>query len=481
MMRKIGVGLTVGILSAAIPAVALAEEVFKPSHASVPATMLATALTVIMAVLFIIVAVLLGVRAGGVDDGPGRIWPVFLLTAVLAVMLRVIAALAFEGYSTDIACFKSWATSVYEIGLPNFYQTVSFCDYPPGYMYVLYGLGFLQNFFSIDVNSSLFTLMVKLPSIISEVVLALIVCRIAMKEAGRTFGLLCGAMVLFNPAMFFNSSVWGQVEAVLILFAVLCIYYLRKENYWLGALFYGLALLLKPQAIMLAPVVGLAYIYELFKKDRIERAILRMIGGAAIVAAVFAAGVIPFTGTQPPDWVLHKYIGVIEEYQFATVNAFNLYGLLGANWVEADKPLLFMSYQYWGLMFIVLTCVAVGILQWRSRAQRAIFDVSGFLILSVYMFSHAMHERYMLPACALLLMAYVFTRDMTTLTFAVAFSITALFAQIFTLYADSVMVDAVPMLVISAANLGLYLIYAILTIRKLGSGTVLIKSPSLNG
>jgi len=96
MMRKIGVGLTVGIITAAIPAVAFAEDVFKPSHASVPATMLATALTVIMAVLFIIVAVLLGIRAGGVDDGPGRIWPVFLLTAGLVLRLRVSAALAFE-------------------------------------------------------------------------------------------------------------------------------------------------------------------------------------------------------------------------------------------------------------------------------------------------------------------------------------------------------------------------------------------------
>jgi Gpi18-like mannosyltransferase len=348
-------------------------------------------------------------------------------------------------------------------------------------MVVLYAVGFLQSIFNIDPNSALFTLMVKLPAIIAEVVLALIVCRIAIKEMGRTFGLLCGALVLFNPAMYFNSSVWGQVEAVLILFAVLCLYYLRKENYWLGALFFALALLLKPQAIMLAPVVGLAYIYALFKKGRTERAILQMIGGAAIVAVVFAAGVIPFTGTQSPDWVLHKYIGVIEEYQFASVNAFNLYGLLGANWVEADKTLLFMPYEYWGLMFIVLICITVAILQWRSRAQRAIFDVAGFLIISVYMLSHAMHERYMLPACAFLLLAYVFTRDMTTLTFAVAFSITALFAQLFTLYADSVRVDDLPMLVISAANVGLYLIYAVLTIRKLGRGTVLIKSPALNG
>jgi Gpi18-like mannosyltransferase len=172
---------------------------------------------------------------------------------------------------------------------------------------------------------------------------------------------------------------------------------------------------------------------------------------------------------------------VVEEYQYATVNAFNLYGLVGANWVPADQNFLFMPYQYWGIIFIGLICVAVAIMQWRSRAQFAIFDVSAFLVISVYMLAHAMHERYMLPACAFLLLAYIFTRDMTTLTFAVAFSIIALFAQLLTLYADSVLVDKLPTMVLSAANMGLYLVYAVLTFKKLVSGTVLIKSPALNG
>ncbi len=481
-MRRIVIGLLVVILLAALPTVAFAaDEAFKPSNATVGATMLATILTVIMAVLFIIVAVLLGIRNNGVDDGAGRIWPVFLLTAMLAVMLRVVVSLAFEGYSTDIACFKGWAMGVYEYGPSGFYSSGIFCDYPPGYMYVLYALGALRDMLGIDANSGLFTLIVKLPSIIAEVVLALIVCRVAAKQMGRTFGLLCSAFLLFNPAMYFNSSVWGQIDMVFILFIVLCLYYLRKENTLLGALFFGIALLLKPQAIMLAPVVGLTYIYALFKKGKTEREILKMLGAAAMVAAVFAAGVIPFTGSQPSDWILHKYIGVIEEYQYASVNAYNLWGLLAANWVPADQNFLFMPYQYWGIIFIGLICVAVAILQWRSRAQMATFDVAAFLVISVYMLAHAMHERYMLPACAFLLLAYVFTRDMTTLTFAVAFSVTALFAQLFTLYAESVLVDGMPMLVVSAANMVLYVFYAVLTFKKLISGTVLIKSPALNG
>ncbi len=481
-MRRIVIGLIVVLLLAALPVVALAaDEAFKPSNAGVPATMLATVLTVIMAVLFIIVAVLLGVRTNGVNDGEGRIWPVFLLTAALAVMLRVIVALAYEGYSTDIACFKGWAVGVYEHGLSGFYSSGIFCDYPPGYMYVLYGLGLLREVLGIDANSAVFTLMVKLPSIIAEVALALFVSRVAVKQAGRTFALLCGAFLLFNPAMFFNSSVWGQIDAFFILFAVLCIYHLRKENFWLGALFFGISLLLKPQAIMLAPVVGLCYVYALFKKGETGRGFLGLLGGAAIVAAVFAAGVIPFTGSQQPDWILDKYLGVINEYQYATINAFNLYGMAGANWVPADQNFLFMPYQYWGIIFIVLICIVVAVLQWRSRNQRATFDVAAFLIISVYMLAHAMHERYMLPACAFLLLAYVYTRDMTTLTFGVAFSITALFAQLFTLYADSVLVEPLPMLVLSAANMGLYIIYAAVTFKKLVSGTVLIKSPALNG
>ncbi len=481
MMRRIIFIVLVVIILVALPTVTLAADAFRPSNATVPATMLATILTGVMAVLFIIVSVLLGMRAHGVDDGHGRIWPVFLLTAVLAVLLRVIVALAYEGYATDIACFKGWAAGAYEFGPAGFYTSGIFCDYPPGYMYVLYGLGFLRELLGLDTGSAAFTLLIKLPSILAEVALGLFVCRLASKQLGRTFGLLCGAFLLFNPALFFNSSVWGQIDAFFLLFIVLCLYYLRKENFWLGALFFAISLLLKPQAIMLAPVVGLCYVLPLFKKGETGRALLGLLGGAAIMAAVFVAGVLPFTGDQPYTWIIEKYIGVVNYYPYASLNAFNLYALVGGNWAPASEPFLLLDYQTWGIIFIGLVCIAVVILQWRSRAQRSTFDIAAFLIISVYMLAHAMHERYLLPACVFLLLAYVFTRDMATLTFAVAFSITTLFGQLFTLYADTVVVDPLPVLVISAANMGLYLVYAVLTFKRLVSGSVLIKSPALSG
>lgn len=480
-MRKIVCFLVVVILVACLSGTALADDTFKPSSATVSETMLATLITVVIASLFIVICVMLAMREGYMVVDNGKIWPIFLLTAVLAVFLRIMVAVTFEGYATDIGCFKGWAIAVYENGPAHFYTSGIFADYPPGYMYVLYVLGFIRDWLAIDANGSLFTLIIKLPSMIAEVVTAVLLYRIAAKQMNKMFALLCAAFLLFNPAMFFNSSVWGQIDAVFILFIVLTLYYLKKEKYIVGALFFAVSLLIKPQAIMFAPVVGLAYFYALFQKGGLKKAILGIVGGATVIAAVIMLGVLPFTGNQQPLWILEKYQGAVNFYPYAALNAFNLFALMGANFVYSTEPLLLFNYQTWGMIFILLICVTIIFLQWKSREQRRFFELSAFLIISVFMLAHAMHERYILPACVCLIFSYVYSRDRVTLFFAAAFSVCALFNQMITLYADGVVTAPLPTLVFSALNMVLYLIYAVITFKKLSSGKVLIKSPALLG
>ncbi len=477
-MKRIGILLILAILLASLPlGTVFADDAFKPSYASPSETVLATVLTIVVSVIFIIVCVLLNVRSALAEDNASP-WPSFILMAVLAVAIRVIAAAVFEGYSSDIGCFKGWAIAAYERGPANFYTSDMFADYPPGYIYVLWVLGFVRELFSIDAMGTLFTLIIKLPSIAAEVMAAVLIFKIARKQMGKTFAMLCSAFVLFNPAFFFNSSVWGQVDAFFALFAALVIYYLSKDNPWLGAAFFALALLIKPQAVMLLPVVGLYYLFALFKTGRVKRGVLGLLGGVTIGAAVFVLGVLPFTGDQPIDWILHKYVGTVDSYQFASINAYNLFALTGGNWKPFDAPLWFFTYQTWGIIFIVIICALVVFLQWRSREQGRLFDIAGFLIVSVFMLAHAMHDRYILLACLLLLMAYVYSRDSATLFFAAAFSVTALLNQMVVLYADSVMTPELPTLLISGANVLLYIIYFMVTIKKLASSGVLIKSPA---
>ena len=203
---------------------AFADDTLKPSNATASEITIATILTVVVAALFTVACVLLAMREGNKDLGGGsKTWPAFLIAAILAVAVRVVVSLIFEGYTTDMGCFKGWAVAVYETGPANFYNSGIFADYPPGYIYILYVVGFFRELFAIDANSSLFTLMIKLPSIIAEVVKAIIIYKVAEKPTNRVFELLCGVFLLFNPAMFFNSSIWGQIDAVFILFIVLAI------------------------------------------------------------------------------------------------------------------------------------------------------------------------------------------------------------------------------------------------------------------
>jgi len=482
MRKKLLAGLML-ILAVCLPAaVALAEGTFKPSDASGPQTLFATALVFISGVIFLVVCILLFLRvAHGAAAEELKMWPTLLLVIALAVVMRVLTALVFTGYVTDIACFKGWAIAAYENGPANFYTSGMFADYPPGYMGVLWFLGFIRNIFNIDANGALFTLIIKAPSILAEVGTALLAYKIASERVDRTVGLLCAAAVLFNPAMFFNSSAWGQIDAVLTLFIVLALWFLIKEQYIPAAAVYALAVIFKPQAIMFAPVVGLAYVYALFKKGGLGKAIVGIFGGAVAAAAVFAVFIWPFTGTQPFDWVLKVYNDAIGYYHYATINAFNVYTLAGLNWGGIPKFTLFGLEIAWGTVALGLICVGIVILQWRSREQRRFFDLAAFLVISVFMLMHGMHERYMIPACVCLIFAYIYSRDPVTLCFAAGFSVYTLLNEMLTLYAQSVVAPEMPARILSAVGVAMYAVYAVVTVRKLWSRKVLIKTPAMQG
>lgn len=477
MIRRITCLLLIALIILTFGGTALAEG--KPSFATPSETSAATALTVIISGLFIVICIMLALRKP--ESGRENVWPLFLIAAAAAVVMRVVIAAIYPGYAIDMSCFRAWALAAYEHGPSGFYASLNFADYPPGYMCVLWVLGFLRSIFGIDGSSAAFTVMLKLPAIISEVIAAAFVYRIAARESGKKFALLCSMLLLFNPAMFFNSSVWGQMDAVFVLFVVITLYHLKNERYLAGAFFFAIALLIKPQAIMFLPVVGLAFFYALFKKDGLGKAVGGIFGGLAIVGAVIFLGSLPFRGNQPILWIVNKYASTVGSYPFATLNAFNLFALAGGNWKPDTETFLLYDYKTWGMIFLVIICVAIVFLQWRTRETKPYFDLSAFLIISVFMLMHMVHERYIVPACVLLVFAYAYSRDTTTLVFAGAYSILALINQLVTLYADTTSAPETPLLIFSAVNVALYVVYAFITVRKLSSGKVLIKSPAMLG
>ena len=88
---------------------------------------------------------------GASDRGPSVTWRSFGaargLLAILAFGLAFRLIIAYvllpgSGFGTDRASFIGWAEDLAAHGLNGFYGRVSFIDYTPGYLYVLWLLGY---------------------------------------------------------------------------------------------------------------------------------------------------------------------------------------------------------------------------------------------------------------------------------------------------------------------------------------------------
>src|SRR6185437_15129271 len=106
---------------------------------------------------------------------------------------------------------------------------------------------------------------VKLPAIVADLGIGVLVYALVRRFAATGIALGAAALYLFNPAVIFNSAVWGQVDSVAAGLALFALYALLKSddgaregvNGWIvaGWLLMAYSLLIKPQAAVLLPLM----------------------------------------------------------------------------------------------------------------------------------------------------------------------------------------------------------------------------------
>ena len=188
-----------------------------------------------------------------------------ILAAAAAFVLRVILAAVYKGHETDMNCFIGWSGAAFEHGISKFYTLDMFHDYPPGYMYVLYVIGALQKLFGFSVVASY--VLVKLPAIICDIITGVIIYKIAKKRFSDSISTVLACLYMFNPAAILNCSLWGQVDAVYTLFALLMIYFISEKKMFVSYFMFALCIFIKPQAFIFTPVLIGGIIENVFLDD----------------------------------------------------------------------------------------------------------------------------------------------------------------------------------------------------------------------
>jgi predicted membrane-bound dolichyl-phosphate-mannose-protein mannosyltransferase len=337
-------------------------------------------------------------------------------------------------------------------GPSSFYSTAGFADYPPGYLYVLWligGLGGLLAPFAHGDGVAATAALIKLPPMLLDIAVgALLYYLVTRWRANRSdaqrLGLIAAGLYVFNPVTWYDSAVWGQVDATGAFILLLTIAALLRGNSEGASVLAVVAALIKPQFGLVAlPVVGIVLLRrhllrpgtnprnpvllpERFRRwFEVEDGFWRLVSSAVAGLVVMLVLLWPFSlgligdlsnsGAAVPTGYIQLILKTAGGYAYLSVNAYNPWALFGSNgsqglagggpWSGSPDtvPLLgpLPGVVIGGLLLAVGFAVGVLRLAWQDD-RRSIVAVSIFMALAFFMLPTRVHERYMFPIFGLL-------------------------------------------------------------------------------
>lgn len=331
-----------------------------------------------------------------------RVDKLFLIILLIGLVIRLLLAF-LPGFYVDTNVWFAWSQRL-QLGFNHFYSNDVWTNYTPGYLYILGGLGFIRNLF--NLSSDTFYYILKLPAILAEITLAFLIFRFMSKYGSLKLARLAAAFIVFNPALIFNSSIWGQIDSILTYALFLTIYYLGQKKFLISSIFFGVSLLIKPQALAIAPVLCLF----LIKNFSIKNAFWLII--PALLTFFFFS--IPFFTSIAGPYNLFSQM--IADYPFNSLFAFNFWGSIGF-WIEDKTTWQDLSYKDWGYLLYGIYLFIISYFYLKKKLN--IYTLATLALLAFFFLPTRAHERYLYPSLIFLtLSAYFFkSKSLFILTF----------------------------------------------------------------
>ena len=336
---------------------------------------------------------------------------IFLLVLLVFFLIRIYLSKYLTLYS-DLNTFIRWGRRLSEVGFADFYSTY-WCDYMPVYLYVLRFLNYLSSSFPEISNEIIY----KLPANIADVIISVLILLSLKKYISLRKSVFFALLYFLNPAVLANSTFWGQIESFHALPIVGSSFFALKQKHFLSGLFFTIAFLTKPQAIIVLPIIVLAnffpYIRRFDKKEifQVVGSFITSIGIASFILSL------PFIYPElyglkdlvlvPANFIFERFQGSYGQYEYASLNAFNFWGIF-AMW-ESDQTLfLKFSYQSWGMIiFFGFYAIIFGFLlnyyyknttNGYESKYLIIFESISLLFLITFLFLTRVHERHLFTA-----------------------------------------------------------------------------------
>lgn len=333
-----------------------------------------------------------------------------ILTLLLGLLIRL-ALTPITGFRFDVDTWFAWADRLNIVGFSNFYSDQVWTSYPPGFLYILGVLGFIKNLF--HISPPLFYMVLKLPSILSELATGIFIYRIIPDnfKNWKKIGLI---LIIFNPAFIFNSAVFGQFDGLFSLTLLLSAYFLSRKKLVFSSLFWGLSFLLKPQAILFLPV----FAFYILKKFSIQ-SILKLFLPTTLIIFLFF---LPFFANNPLAGPVNLITNLMGYYKYNSIFAYNLWGILGF-WIADNNTWNYISYQNWSYILFAFFWFILAYFYFWKKKNLSIYTLSTLSALGFFFLLTRMHERYLYPSLVFLILMAVINKSRILLALSAALSI----------------------------------------------------------
>ncbi len=389
-------------------------------------------------------------RESTTDEAPRRgIGRQIAVMLAIALIFRLILAYGIDGlrgsgFDADLGLFRYWADVLAEHAPWGFYANASYADYTPGYLYVLWIVGALRDIgFATGLPADIVDSFIKLPAIVTDVLLAWLVASMALElGVSRRRALVAAAVVAFNPLTWFDSVIWGQVDSFGTVFLLLGVRELWRGRHERAAILAVVAGLIKPQLAILVPIVAVVAIRRAlwpaggygdeadpprrgfaweFRQIGWRRILTTGLAGyltALALATPFGLSVLWPSATAPfiDSSLIRLIFSTAATYPYLTVNAFNWWALfpVGGESVASKAFILWIpdspvpDASAWGtigpvpaaLVGAALLLGTAALVAWLvARRPDRLTILVGVTVLAIAFFAAPtrVHERYLFP------------------------------------------------------------------------------------
>lgn len=337
----------------------------------------------------------------------------FYILMLAGLLLRLIFAF-LPGFKFDMDPWFSWALRINDVGFSKFYSSEIWTNYTPGYLYILDILGFIKNIFLL--SDEFFYYILKLPAIYSEIAIGILIFKIVYKHASFTYTKLAMLLIFLNPALIFNSAIWGQIDGLLTLCMLFTIYFLNKKRLVFSSIFFALALLIKPQAIAILPI------YFLFITQNLKlKYLLKLTLPALLVIFILS---LPFFPDNPFYGFLNLVQKMTGDYPYNSLNAYNLWGIIGF-WIKDTNSIFYLSYQQISYILFFIYWIFISFLFFKKKIS--LYATAALACLAFYFLPTRVHERYLYPAIPFLVILFSIYKSKTVFILTTLLSLLHLF------------------------------------------------------